>query len=108
MGNGSIGEFVRAARQDADVVVIDTPPMLVSSEPSFLFPEVDTVLVVARVAKTLPAEADRAREMLERLGAPVVGVALNAVGEIAESPRTEVRASGNGNGNGFNGNGYAP
>jgi capsular exopolysaccharide synthesis family protein len=108
MGNGSIGEFVRAARQDADVVVIDTPPMLVSSEPSFLFPEVDTVLVVARVAKTLPAEADRAREMLDRLGAPVVGVALNAVGEIAESPRSDVRANGNGNGYGFNGNGYAP
>jgi protein-tyrosine kinase len=109
MGNGSMEEFVRAARRDADVVVIDTPPLLISSEPSFLFPEVDTVLVVARAGKTLPAEADRAREMLDRLGAPVIGVALNAVGEIAEAPRSDVRANGNGNGNGhgMNGNGYA-
>jgi capsular exopolysaccharide synthesis family protein len=66
------------ARKEADVVLLDTPPILATSDASHLFPDVDTVLVVARAGKTTAEVAERSSELLRRLRAPVVGVALNA------------------------------
>jgi capsular exopolysaccharide synthesis family protein len=65
------------ARLEADIVLIDTPPVLATSDASHLFPQVDTVLVVARVGKTTAEVAERSSELLRRMRAPVVGVALN-------------------------------
>jgi capsular exopolysaccharide synthesis family protein len=65
------------ARQEADIVLLDTPPILATSDASHLFPQVDTVLVVARVGKTTAEVAERSSELLRRMRAPVVGVALN-------------------------------
>lgn len=63
------------ARQKWDVVLIDTPPVL-TSDMSFLLPQVDGVLVVARAATTNPELAERSSELLRRLHAPVLGVVL--------------------------------
>jgi capsular exopolysaccharide synthesis family protein len=65
------------ARQEADIVLLDTPPVLATSDASHLFPQVDTVLLVARVGKTTAEVAERSSELLRRMRAPVVGVALN-------------------------------
>jgi capsular exopolysaccharide synthesis family protein len=65
------------ARQEADIVLLDTPPVLATSDASHLFPEVDTVLLVARAGKTTAEVAERSSELLRRMRAPVVGVALN-------------------------------
>jgi len=58
-------------------VLLDTPPLLNSSDSTILFPRVDGVLLVARSGRTSSAEAEQAAAVLARLGAPVVGVALN-------------------------------
>jgi capsular exopolysaccharide synthesis family protein len=65
------------ARKLADVVLIDTPPMLLASDAAHLMGDVDSVLVVARAGKTTAEQAERVRDLLGRLGAPVVGLALN-------------------------------
>jgi capsular exopolysaccharide synthesis family protein len=65
------------ARKEADIVLLDTPPILATSDASHLFSDVDTVLVVARAGKTTAEVAERSSELLRRLRAPVVGVALN-------------------------------
>jgi capsular exopolysaccharide synthesis family protein len=75
-------EAVEEARREADIVLIDTPPLLTSAEVAHLFPLVDTVLVVARAKKTTQETAERAGELLKRLDAPVVGVALNGATEV--------------------------
>jgi capsular exopolysaccharide synthesis family protein len=75
-------EAVAEARREADIVLIDTPPLLTSAEVAHLFPLVDAVLVVARAKKTTQELAERAGEMLKRLDAPVVGVALNGATEV--------------------------
>jgi Mrp family chromosome partitioning ATPase len=72
-------QAIADARRDADVVVIDTPSLLVTSDPTLLFPEVDAVLVVAHASKTSIDRADVADEMLRRLDAPVAGIVLNGV-----------------------------
>lgn len=65
------------AREMADIVLLDTSPILTAGDAVQLLHEVDQVLVVGRAGKTTADVAERTGEMLKRLGAPVVGVALN-------------------------------
>lgn len=60
----------------ADVVIFDTPPMLVINDASELLPLVDTVVLTCRSGRTTVEAAERTRELLARLGGPVAGVVL--------------------------------
>jgi capsular exopolysaccharide synthesis family protein len=70
-------QVIAEAREVADIVLIDTAPILAASDATHLFPLVDAVLVVGRAGRTTSVAAHRASELLLRLGAPVVGAALN-------------------------------
>jgi capsular exopolysaccharide synthesis family protein len=70
------------ARRQADIVLIDTAPLLASAEVTHLFSLVDAVVVVARAKRTTAEIAERSSELLKRLDAPVVGVALNGAMEV--------------------------
>lgn len=69
-------QLVTAARRHADIVLIDTAPLLVAHEATELIPAADTVVIVCRSGQTTKEEAGRARELLTRLGATVTGVVL--------------------------------
>lgn len=71
-GRSLIGE----ARALADVVLIDTPPILATNDATELIPAVDAVVVVARVGKTSHDGAARTHRLLERLSALAAGVVL--------------------------------
>lgn len=71
--------LVAAARQLADVVIIDTPPTVATNEASVLLPVVDAVLVVCRVGRTTTEAALRMSELMARLGAAVLGIVLVGV-----------------------------
>jgi capsular exopolysaccharide synthesis family protein len=71
-------------RRKNDVVLLDTPPILVASDAVPLIPEADAVLLVAGAGTTTLEIAKRVTDTLRRLGAPLVGVALN---RSAEMPR---------------------
>jgi capsular exopolysaccharide synthesis family protein len=64
------------ARSLADVVIMDTAPLLVVSDAAELLPEVDAVVLVARVHRTTRDSARRTFELLERAEIPVLGVVL--------------------------------
>ncbi|MEX0817903.1 MAG: hypothetical protein WD027_10680, partial [Gaiellales bacterium] len=70
------------ARSAADVILLDTAPILAGGDASQLLPDADAVLVVARSGVTTQQLAESASGLLRRLRAPVLGVAFNA----AESP----------------------
>jgi capsular exopolysaccharide synthesis family protein len=84
LSSGRMRQVLDQARRRADVVLLDSPSILTASDISHLLPEVDAVLLVARAGRTTAQVARRATEILERLGAPVVGVALNGA---TESPQ---------------------
>ena len=65
------------ARGNADIILIDTAPLLAAGEATLLFPDIDGVLLVSRAGKTTPDAAGRARDVLRRLDAPMLGVVLN-------------------------------
>jgi capsular exopolysaccharide synthesis family protein len=86
LGSEKMRSIIRDARADSDLVLIDSAPILTTSDPADLVQEVDAVLLIARVGRTTPEVGERTGVLLKRLGAPVVGVVLNASTEIT-TPR---------------------
>jgi capsular exopolysaccharide synthesis family protein len=76
-------QLLREARDAADVVLIDTPPVLAVSDATSLFPEADAVVVAAWAGKTTEEAGRRTNDLLEQLGAQAVGVTLVAVSDAA-------------------------
>lgn len=73
------------ARALADVVIVDTPPLLVTNDAVELIPGADTTVIVCRSNKTTKDAAMRSRDLLERLGASVGGVVLIGADEPESS-----------------------
>jgi capsular exopolysaccharide synthesis family protein len=78
-GSERVRQVLASLRSIADVVLIDTAPVLAASDWTQLLPQVDAVAVVARAGKTDAGSARATAEVLLLLQAPVVGVVLNAV-----------------------------
>jgi capsular exopolysaccharide synthesis family protein len=75
--------LIREARDAADVVLLDTAPVLAVSDATSLFPETDAVVLSAWAGRTTEEAGSRTNDLLEQLGAQGVGVALIAVSEAA-------------------------
>jgi capsular exopolysaccharide synthesis family protein len=73
-------KFLDVVREQYDFVIVDTPPMLVVTDPSVVAPRVDGVLLVMRLGKNSRASANQSLEALEAVGGHVLGVVVNAVG----------------------------
>jgi capsular exopolysaccharide synthesis family protein len=67
---------VEQARELADVVVIDSGPLLATNEAATLVPSVDVLLLVTKSGRISSAQARRTTEQLSRLGATVSGVVV--------------------------------
>jgi Mrp family chromosome partitioning ATPase len=93
-----IAGLLAESRELADIVIVDSSPMLLGNDAMDLMPYVDTVLVTCRSGRLTRERADRAGELLARMRVPVVGAALN--GSRAGSPPLKQlmphRASGTG------------
>jgi capsular exopolysaccharide synthesis family protein len=84
LSSGRMRTLLAEGRRNNDVVLLDTPPILVASDAAPLIPEADGVLLVACAGTTTTEVAERVTDTLRRLGAPLVGVALN---RSADMPR---------------------
>ncbi len=75
---------IRAARESADIVIIDTPPLLLTNDTFDLLDMADAVLLLVRDGRTKSAALTRAAQQLRRLDAPVLGIAL--IGAVSSRP----------------------
>jgi capsular exopolysaccharide synthesis family protein len=64
-------------RDFADIVLIDTPPLLTSPDVAALVPLTDGVLFVADPRRVERSMVEAARHEFEVLGAPIIGVVVN-------------------------------
>jgi capsular exopolysaccharide synthesis family protein len=64
-------------RDLADIVLIDTPPLLTSPDVAALVPLTDGVLFVADPRRVERSMVEAARHEFEVLGAPIIGVVVN-------------------------------
>jgi Mrp family chromosome partitioning ATPase/capsular polysaccharide biosynthesis protein len=72
-------KLLEEARSLADVVIIDTAPLLASSIARELATMADSVVVLCRVGRTTVSEAERCGDLLAQVGAPALGVVLIGV-----------------------------
>lgn len=73
-----IEPLISAARQLADIVVVDASPILGASDAFDILPLVDTVLLAVRSGRLTEAAAQRVAELLGRFHVPVAGVVVIA------------------------------
>jgi capsular exopolysaccharide synthesis family protein len=71
-------EFIRVAREKFDYVLLDCPPVLAVADPCIVAPRTDGMTLVLRVSKDSRPQAQRAKEMLDRVHARMLGVVVNA------------------------------
>ncbi len=72
-------EALTAVQADADVVLIDCPPVLPVTDAAVLSGRVDATLLVATAGSTTRKELQRAHELLTQVEAPIIGTVLNGV-----------------------------
>lgn len=70
-------ELLNEIRSQFDFVLVDTPPVLMVSDPCAVAPRVDGVLLVIRQIKNNRPAAERSIEVLASLGANILGVLVN-------------------------------
>jgi capsular exopolysaccharide synthesis family protein len=79
LGSARMRSLLTALKAEADVVVLDSPPISALSDAAVLSTQADGVVMVLEAGKTRRPFAQRALEALNRVNAHVVGAVLNRV-----------------------------
>jgi Mrp family chromosome partitioning ATPase len=72
-------EIMNRVKEQVDIVVLDSPPLLAVTDAAVLAPRVDGVLLVIKPGVTKLAACRQAVEQLQQVGANILGVILNDV-----------------------------
>jgi non-specific protein-tyrosine kinase len=79
LGTNRVTELLTALQATAEIVLIDSPPLLPVTDALVLSRRVDGVLLVATAGLTSRRHLARSVALLSHAEAPIIGVALNAV-----------------------------
>jgi capsular exopolysaccharide synthesis family protein len=79
LGSQKMHHLIDRLKEEAEIVLIDTPPVLAVTDATVLSPFVDGVIIVMRPGETKLAAARQAVDQLRRVGANLIGVVLNDV-----------------------------
>jgi len=77
LGSRRMEAVIERLRAVADIVLFDTPPVVAVTDAAVLATKVDGVLLVFQAGRTSRERARRARQILEKVKANIVGVVLN-------------------------------
>ncbi|OYW24335.1 MAG: hypothetical protein B7Z55_02515, partial [Planctomycetales bacterium 12-60-4] len=70
-------QFLKSVRDEFDMVLIDSPPLLAVSDPCAIARHADGLLLVVRLGKTSLVTARRAQELVKTHGLSVLGMVAN-------------------------------
>lgn len=79
LGSQRMEDLLHKLEDEADVIVLDTPPTLVVADANVLAARTDGVLVVVNAGRTRRAAVQQAVDGLRQVGAHLVGGVLNMV-----------------------------
>ncbi len=77
LGSRHFEELLGSLVSDADVVLLDAPPVIAVSDAAVLASKVDGVILVINAGKTKRDLARRAKSLLQNVNAPLLGAVLN-------------------------------
>ncbi len=104
LGGRRVKAILAAAAQRYDIVVVDSAPVLPVTDSVALSGAVDGVLVVAHAGRTTTKQVEETIAALNRVGAPLVGMAMNKV--AVRKRRGGGYSYGKGYGYGYDGSRY--
>ncbi len=81
LSSSRTADLIRNLAAQADVVLIDCPPVLPVTDSIVLSQRVDATVLVVSAGATSRKAAHRAAEMLHQVNAPLIGAVLNGVTE---------------------------
>ena len=99
LASDRLGEVFKELTSLYDMVLIDSSPLLVVTDPSIIAAVADGIILVVRISSTRRHDLEVTNDMLRTLGVPVFGMVINGV------TRDEV-GYGYGYGYGYGGYGY--
>ena len=73
-------EFLDEVRPLYDVIIIDSSPLLAVTDPAIIGSMVDGIVLLVRASKLRHLDAERTKELIRRLGPPVLGTVINGIG----------------------------
>lgn len=79
LGSHQMAQVIQSLKNDFDVVILDTPPLLAVSDAAVLASQADGAVVVVRYGKSSRDAVRHAVGSLEQIDAEVLGTVLNAV-----------------------------
>ncbi|MBZ4647640.1 MAG: capsular polysaccharide biosynthesis protein Cap1B [Clostridia bacterium] len=77
-------QFIEKVRQDYDIVLIDAPPVGTVTDAAILSTIVDGTMLVTASGQVEIEAAQRAKELLEKVKANIIGVVLNKLSKNAQ------------------------
>lgn len=77
LGSNKMNRLIARLREEADLVIFDTPPILVVTDAAVLSSQTDGTLLIAEAKRTRRAAVLHAMENLQQVDANVVGGVLN-------------------------------
>jgi capsular exopolysaccharide synthesis family protein len=94
-------ELLKSLSEQYDFVLVDTPPLLAVTDPGVVATRVDGTVLTVRITKNGRPGVIRAKDILDSLGARMLGVVVNGTGD-----RSQSYGGGYGGGYGGYGSGY--
>lgn len=87
LASPAMGQLLARLADEADVVLLDAPPVNLATDAAELATQVDGVLLTVAAGKTKRDDAQRAKEQLAQVGARLLGAALVNLAADAEIRR---------------------
>lgn len=79
LGSSRMKALMEQVRKEYDYVIYDTPPLISVSDSAILASQADGVLLVISPGKVKREIVRRTKELLERIGTPILGCVFNGV-----------------------------
>jgi len=79
LGSKRMEEIISRLKDEADLVLFDTPPSMLVTDAAVLASKVDGVLLVFSAGHTKRDHAQKAKALMEKVNARLVGVVLNNI-----------------------------
>lgn len=79
VGSKRMKRLIEEASEQYDMVIIDTPPIVAVTDAAILAQEVDGVILVLAAGEVNKDFAQKAKELLDKVGAKILGAVLNKV-----------------------------
>jgi len=79
LGSRRMRTLIERLAENADLVLFDAPPVVAVTDAAVLAPQLGGVLLVMAAGRTRRDHTVRAREILDKVGAKLIGVVLTGV-----------------------------